>query len=367
MNKERGAFLTPSEFILTLVSSMLGVGILYIPNGLIKYAKQDAWISCIIGAVYPIYMLLIAKYLSSKFPEDNILNISKKCFGRFFGTIFNILFVSYFLFILSSEMAGFANVFKTYVTNFLNLFKIISISLLATAYIAYKGIKPMGRLNVVLFYLTAILILIPSGSLVNGTILNIMPIFKVKIMDLLKASRETAFFYTGFEVVFLIYPFLRKKEGFLKYGLISIIFLMLLYVWTVFLTICYLGIEISPKYLWPVLGLTDAINIPVVNSFRFIFMSLWALIILKCMSTYYYSIIQGTSQIITKVSKERITVVLYPIILGLALLYGNTTERREITGKLIPIYVLFNLFFITITAFAVKMKRLDVREKRECK
>lgn len=364
MKNKQGALLTPSEFTLTLVSSMLGVGILYIPNGLIKYAKQDAWISCIIGAIYPIYMLLIAKYLSSKFPEENLLDLSKRCFGKFFGNLLNILFVGFFIFVLSSEMSGFSNVYKTYVVSFLSIYKIILVSLLAVLYVAYKGIKPLGRINVIVFYLTLALMFIPSGSLINGTILNIMPVFEASIVKILQASRETAFFYTGFEVIFIIYPFVEQKQKILKYGMTSIIFLMLLYVWTVFLTIYYLGIEISPKYLWPVLGLTDAINIPVVNSFRFIFMSLWALIIFKCMSTYCYSTIQGVSQILTKVSKDKITLVMYIIIALLALVYGNTVQRKEITGKIIKGYVLFNLVFITITALAVKMKRGDVNEKR---
>jgi spore germination protein (amino acid permease) len=364
VKNKQGELLTPSEFTLTLVSSMLGVGVLYIPNGLIKYAKQDAWISCIVGAIYPLYMLFIAKYLSSKFPEENLLDLSKRLFGKFFGNILNLIFVIFFIFVLSSEISGFANVYNTYVTNFLSTYKIISVTLLAVVYIALKGIKPLSRLNTIVFFLTILLMFLPSGALIKGTILNIMPVFDASITDILQASRETAFFYTGFEVIFLIYPFVEKKQNLFKYGLLGILFLMLLYVWIVFLTIYYLGIEISPKYLWPVLGLTDAINIPIITSFRFIFMSLWALIIFKCMSTYYYSIIQGISQIWTKVSKEKITVVLYPFILILALGYGNTVNRKDITGKLIPIFVLYNLFFITITAFVVKMKRVDMNEKR---
>ena len=55
---------------------------------------------------------------------------------------------------------------------------------------------------------------------------------------------------------------------------------------------------------------------------------------------------------------------MYIIIALLALVYGNTVQRKEITGKIIKGYVLFNLVFITITALAVKMKRGDVNEKR---
>ncbi|GFZ31313.1 hypothetical protein CSC2_18390 [Clostridium zeae] len=356
--------LTPTEFILTLVTGMVGVGILYIPNGLIKYANQDAWVACIFGAAYPFYIVFIAKYLSSKAPNDNILVLSKKLFGRFFGNILNIIFVSFFLFILSSEVAGFSNAFKTYVTSFLKDYQIIVVSCLAAAYAVANGIKPLARLNVVVFFITAELMFLPSGALINGSILNIMPVFRSGIVRILQASRETTFFYTGIETILLIYPLLNKKDKIFKYGTIGVSFVMVLYVWTVFLTIYYLGIDISPKYLWPILALTDAINIPIINSFRYIFLSLWALIIIKCIAMFYYSTVYGITQVVTKFQIKPVTIFLYPIIVYLSLSFGNALERSEISGKITPIYVVYILIYVTVIALVLKLKRGDVNEEK---
>jgi spore germination protein len=349
--------ITTSEFSQIIIASILGVGILYIPNGLIKYAKQDAWIACIIGAVYPFYMIIIAKYMCSKHPEENILMLSKRYFGTIIGNLFNIIYVSYFIFVLSSEVNGFKNAFYTYVTYFISDLKIILVTLLATGYLVYKGLKPLARVNEIIFYATIILIVLPSGALINGSIYNIKPIFDTSIIGLLKASKETAFFYAGIETIFLFYPFLNKKDKMFKYGAISIIFIVIVYVWTVFLTIFYLGIDISPKYLWPVVTLTDAINIPIINSFRYIFLSLWSLIIFKCIAVFYYSACFGINQITNKIATEKLTIAIYPLIAYMALKLGNPTERREFTGNIMPIYVAFNLFFVTVLSIAIRRKR----------
>lgn len=363
MNSKQNTYLTPNEFTATVVAALLGVGIMYMPNSLIKYAKQDSWMGSILGGAYPLYMLILVNYICSKYPDENVLDLCKKYIGPLFGNILNLIFVSFFLFVETSELAAFSNILKVYATSFLKDYQIFIAALLPIAYIVYKGIKPLARLNLMIFYLSLILIIIPIGALLYGSVLNIKPIFGVSIKNILLASKETAFFYTGMETVFLIYPFAQDKKKLFKCGLMGTIFILGTYSWTVFLTIYYLGVDISPKYLWPLIALSDSINIPVVTSFRYIFISLWALVVLKCMATYYFSISYGLSIIIKNVSSEKFTVLLYPVIIGLSFLYGNPTTRRYYTGKLTEYYVAYNLAYISLIAVIVYFKRGDVGEK----
>ena len=154
MNKAQNTFLTPSQLTFTLVSLFIGVDFLYLPNTILKVAKQDSWISCIFGAIYPIYILIIANYLCKKFPKDNILKLSRKCFGNFCGRILNFIFISFFLFIVTTELSGFSYAFRVYSTPFLKDYQVFLVALLPITYICYKGIKPLGRLNEVGFWLT---------------------------------------------------------------------------------------------------------------------------------------------------------------------------------------------------------------------
>lgn len=363
MNKPQDTFLTPSQFTLTLKSIMVGIEIMYLPNNVIKISKQDAWVSCILGAYYPIFLVIIATYMCKKFPKDNILILSKKCFGKFLGGVLNFIFISFFLFMLTSELSGYSNVIRIYSTYFLKNRQVLLTVLIPIAYIAYKGIKPLGRLNEVGFYLTIVLVVLPIGILAYGSVLNLMPVFGSGFTNILGGIKETTFSYAGIEFIFLIYPFLKDKKKLFKCGITSIFTSAFIYTWVVFGTIYYLGIEISPKYIWPVLSLTDSINIPIINSFRFIFMTLWSIVEFKCISTYYFGVAYGLNQSIKRISAENFTLILYPIIIFVAMLYGNPTTFKYYTDKLISVYLIFNLSYISIIAILIYFKKGDSYEK----
>ena len=109
MNIQKNNLLTSNQMCYLLLGMMINEGVLLLPNNVVKFAKQDGWISVIIGAAYPIYMLFIAIYIGKRFPQDNILILSKKYFGNILGSILNFLFSITFIFYLASSATGISN------------------------------------------------------------------------------------------------------------------------------------------------------------------------------------------------------------------------------------------------------------------
>ena len=171
MNKMEGnsnkkqSYLTVSQFALIIFGSIVGVGILSLPNGVVKEAHQDGWISTLIGGIYPLYVVIIARYISKKFPNDSILILSKKYFGRILGSIFNLIFATYFIFIASMIASYYTNLMRNYIVGFLTPFKIIAILFICIIYAASRGLKVIGRISEISFYLTIILLLSPIPAL----------------------------------------------------------------------------------------------------------------------------------------------------------------------------------------------------------
>mgnify|MGYP001561377693 FL=1 len=363
MNKTQNTFLTPIQFASILISALIGSGLLYLPNSIIKIAKQDSWISCLMGAIYPLYVVIIANYICKKFPRDNILKLSKKYFGKFCGSILNFIFISFFLFILTSELSGFSFAFTVYSTPFLENYQIFLITLIPIVFVSYKGIKTLGRLHEVAFSITILSILLFLPVIKYGSVLNLMPVFGSGFINIVKGSKKTAFAYSGIEVIFLIYPFLQDSKKLLKCGIVVTFITASIYTLVVVATIFYLGIETSQTYLWPILSLADTINIPVINSFRFIFMNIWVYIEFKCMTTYYFAVSYGLNQSIKKISAQKFTFILYPIIILISFFYKNPTIRRAYNNTLIQVYVIFNLVFISAIAIIIRFKKGDTIEK----
>jgi spore germination protein (amino acid permease) len=356
MVRDTDNLLSIGQFAIILISSMLGVGLLNLPNDVIKLAKQDGWMSCIIGAAYPLYMIFLGSHMCKKFPKENILILSKKCFGKILGTILNFVFIMFFLLLLTEVAGGLCNVSLIYMVNFLSRKKIIATILLVPAFISYKGIKVLGKTSEVLFYVTLPIIFIPIAALNQGSVLNIMPVFSAGAMNILKASKETAFAYSGIEILFLIYPFLQDNKKMKMYSIISATVIGLIYTWITFITIFYLGIETIPKFLWSVVTLTESIIIPVINTFRYVFMFLWSLIMFRTMSNFYYALVYGLSQI-TKQNSKKLTFLMYPLIFYLSIKYGNPTIRRNFLSEIIPLYVSFNLIYVSTVALLLTIKK----------
>lgn len=364
MNNVENKLLTSSQFTFTLLSAIVATAILSLPNELIPISKQDAWISSIIGELYPLYIFFVANFVFKKFPNDDIFVLSKKLFGKFFGTILSIIFTGFFIFESTLILSGFTNAFTVYATNFLKDIQVFLSTLIVIAYVSYKGIKTLGKLNELIFYITFFLFLIPAGTLLYGSFLNLKPVFGSGVKNIIISSKESLGAYSGMEVVFLFYPFLQRKDKFVRCGITSTIIAMSIYTWFTFLTIYYLGIETSPKFLWPVLTLSDSINVPIINSFRYFFISLWALIILKSLATYYFAASYSLGQLVKKVPSKTFALLLYPIVIYISKLQGNPITRAGQRTKIFPFFLIFNLVYVSAVAILIYIKKGDLSEKK---
>jgi spore germination protein (amino acid permease) len=184
-----------------------------------------------------------------------------------------------------------------------------------------------------------------------------MPVFGSGIVNIIKSTKETMLAYSGVEIIFLIYPFFKDNKKLKKCGIISVIITGTIYVWFTFVSIFYLGIEIIPTFIWPVVTVTEAVTIPVINSFRYVFMSLYTIIMLRVLSNCYYAFAVGISEITKKMNRKSVVVVMYPLICYLSLLYKNPAIRGDFLGKVVPIYAIFNVVYVAIIALLIIIKK----------
>lgn len=365
MDKDTDSLLTTSQLTFILVGSMLGVGVLSLPNDVVKNAKQDGWISAILGSVYPLYMIFIASYLCNKFPKQNILTLSKKCFGKFLGSILNFIFVIFFIMLATEIASGISNVLRIYVTYFLTNPKLLVIVFIVPAFLAYKGIKTLGRMNELIFYLTVIIFFIPISALKDGSLLNIMPVFGSGVINILKSTKETAFSYSGIEILFLIYPYLQDNRKLKRAGIKSVIITSFIYTWFTFITIYYVGVDIIPKFLWSAVAISEAIKIPIINNFRYVFMVLWSLIMFKTIANYYYGFTYGLSELTKIATRKTFVLLVYPLMFYISIKYENETLRRYALSKIVPIYTIFNVSYVSIISLILAIKKGDENEKQQ--
>ncbi|WP_036215943.1 GerAB/ArcD/ProY family transporter, partial [Lysinibacillus sphaericus] len=137
----------------TIITSLLSIGtaILIIPSTIASSSKQDAWIAASIGVVLSLLVVKLFLTLGNQTPTLNFIEANEKIFGRFFGKITVIGFLSLTLF-SGGELLYFIGIFmktevmpETPTLAFALLFSIIIM------YAAYLGLETFARSAEILF------------------------------------------------------------------------------------------------------------------------------------------------------------------------------------------------------------------------
>ena len=116
MNKSNSNLLDDYEVIGLIVGFVIAIGFLSLPGGVAKEAKQDGWISILVGAIYPLVESLLCIYYCKKHPNEDILILSKKFLGKKIGTVCNLLFLVQSIFFIATMCSGLLNIFSVFAT-----------------------------------------------------------------------------------------------------------------------------------------------------------------------------------------------------------------------------------------------------------
>ena len=363
MNNKIEKFMTANQLAYIIVFSVLGIEVLFFPQFIVKYAAQDSWIFMAAGAVYPFYIVFLCIFLCKKFPDENILKLSKKCFGRFLGSILNMIFLIQFIFCATIRCAQLSNLIRIFITYFLTSGGVISVAVAVTAYTCTRGLQSMARAFNVIFYFILPAFFIPLGALKFGNLSNILPVFDPNIPNPLGGIIISLNAYFGVEIVLLLYPYLRNKKDIKKAGVKGVLISSIIFVWFIFIPIYYLGIDIVPKFLWPVLAATKAIYIPSVKNFTFIFMFYFIVLALTSISINYNAIVLIIRDFLPKIEEKVLCILIAPAIYFISSKYGDVTKVRSIIISTIPIFTIFNTVFASVIAMIILLKKDKANEK----
>ncbi|MBU3158729.1 spore germination protein [Clostridium frigoris] len=362
MQIEKKNLLTPNEVTFILIGIMLDVTATSLPNGAIAIAKQDEWISVIIGALYPLYIAILAIYVSGKFPKDNILVLSKRYLGKTFGSILNFLFLLSFFSFFPPLITTIGLIVRTEASPMLSPFKIYVVLFFIGIYAANKGIKVLGRLCGITFCMLIVVIIPTISILKQGSILNISPIFGAGIVNILKGSVYSAYDYSLMELIFLIYPFINDSGKIKSSALKAVGFTAIIYTWITFITIYYMGKDIIPKTIWSFFTVTTAVKVEVLNNFRYIFSFFWIIIAIKSAAIFNYVCIFFLDDF-KKIKNKKVTYVLLAVVvITIArIYYPDKVAMEEIIKYSCPISIIYNLLYITLITSLIWIKKGGVK------
>lgn len=329
----------------TIITFLLSIGtaILIIPSTIASSSKQDAWIAASIGVVFSLLVVKLFLTLGNQTPTLNFIEANEKIFGRFFGKITVIGFLSLTLF-SGGELLYFIGIFmktevmpETPTLAFALLFSIIIM------YAAYLGLETFARSAEILFPMF-ILIFIFFVVCITPQIKfeNIQPIMEVSKTSLFYSIiRFMSVFSFSLVMLLMIYPASvnvqqSSKKGFYIGTILGGIVLVTL----ITLSLLVLGAANTASRTFPSYALAQRISIGnFLQRIEIIMAFMWITSIFIRTFMYFYTTVVGIAQIMKLKDHRPLILPMGIIMVGLSqIVHPDIVHSDNYNSEIWPIY-----------------------------
>lgn len=267
--------ITLLQYIFIINGVQVGVGVLTLPRDIASIAGTSGWISILLGWVISLIASFIMILIMKKHPTDTIFELLVRYFGKWIGKAISIIWILYFsigsFIILTSAI----RILLVWVLPETLYYFLAMLIIVPWVFIARNGIRVIGRYSQLIFFLTLwmpIILLIP---LKDATWLNLFPIIQDNWLEIIRAIKTTIFSFLGFEIAFILYPFLKNKDHaflgiFVANTITCIVFLQISFV-------CFVVFNLDnlKELVWPTLNLLKPISFPFLERMEIIFLSVY--------------------------------------------------------------------------------------------
>lgn len=178
------------------------------------------------------------------------------------------------------------------------------------------------------------------------------------------------FSYLGFESILFFYPYIKNGPSSYKWGQAGLLFTTVLYTFLTIVTFVYFSQGQLLKTIWPTLTMAKIIEIPFIQRFEYVVISLWLLVVLPAICTTLWCSVRG----MRRTFRGKSTIYLLVFILTLLALSIFFDNRKNIdllnnTVSQIGTYVIYFyipfLFIFSIIRSKIKGSKRTPEPQQE--
>jgi len=195
-----------------MVGAQLGVGTIGASRYIFTFAKQDSWISILIALLFMMLTVVVMFYILDQYENADIFGIQVDVFGSFIGKILGTVYIIYFGAALVSVLLTYIEIIQVFLYPTFPAYVISFLSLSLAIYCIFGGIRVITGAAFIFILLTQPLLFLLIDPATRMYSEHFLPILQASPQELLQGAWATTYTLSGFEMLFLIYPFIKNKE-----------------------------------------------------------------------------------------------------------------------------------------------------------
>ncbi|WP_270182205.1 GerAB/ArcD/ProY family transporter [Alkalihalobacillus sp. CinArs1] len=324
--------LTLTQFSLLIYGTQSGIGILSLPRDLAEIGDTSSWIALFLGYALSVVASIIIIQVMKKYPEDTIIQLFRRFFGKWLGSVFSICWIAYTALGMFLITATSVFIINTWVLPKTAPYLILLIITIPSFYLARNGLRIISRFSVLVFFFTSWMAFLFMSPMFTGDLLNLLPIIKDGFMPIIKSVPSITFSFLGLELLFIFYPFLEDKTKAIKGVLIANGITLLSYLVVTFSSFIFYGPYEVLEYVWPTLNLVKPIEFPFLERFEIIFLSFYLLILATTGIPYYFASSFSIAQLLGRKDHQIILFLTLPLLYICFYFFTNSLTNLDKLG-----------------------------------
>lgn len=275
MNRTMFNDITLLQYIFLINGVQVGVGVLTLPREIATVAGTSGWISIIISYLIALIASFVILTVMKQHPDKTIYGLLIHTFGKWIGRLIAFIWIVYFSVGSYLILTTTIRILVVWVLPETLYFLLVFLVLVPWVFIARNGVRIIGHYAQLIFILTLWMPLILLIPLKDATWLNLLPIAPDGWKPIISGVKMSIFSFLGFEVAFILYPFLKKKEKaylgmFIANTITCLVFLQIsLTCFVVF------NMDHLKELVWPTLSLLKPISFAFLERMEIIFLSVY--------------------------------------------------------------------------------------------
>lgn len=275
-------------------TAQIGLGIVGVQRVIFVEARQDAWIAVLLSGLWIHLVVFVICQTLKQTEHDNIFSLHTFVYGRVLGWIANAAVVVYFLMAYTSILLGYVEMTLTWMYPDFPLWGGVLILLLLTIYALYGGgFRLVAGVSFLTFFMTIWIALVVFQPLKYAEWIHLLPIWEATPKQMANGVLKTAYTMLGFEVLYIIYPFVKEKERAHRYAQFGVLLTTFLVAAVTVIAIAFFSPKQLDVTIWASLSMFTIVKFPFIERFEYVVIPLWLLVILPNLLMFMWAMTRG--------------------------------------------------------------------------
>lgn len=354
---------TINAFLLFFIihTAQIGIGIQGFQRIIYQDAKHDAWISVLLAGLFTHIVAIFMLKTLEIYGSNDLYGIHQDVFGKWIGNFFNIIYILYCSVAFFAVLRNYIEVVQTWVFPDLNTWFLAATLLLIAIYTFTGGLRVIVGVSFFSFVLSIWLYPLLAYPMNYLEPRSLLPILETNMSGILKGVKSMTFTIIGFEILYVIYPFVKDKKNAKKHIHLGLFMTTMIYLAVMLVALMYFSGGQLKKTIWATLSIFSIIEFPFIERFEYVAVCFWMLIILPNLCLFLWAAFRGTRRLV-KVSVNKFVWVFSFIILLVSLTFKTRTQINTFNDYYgqVAFYIVF-VYPIILYVLAVVKKKFKSR------